>query len=256
MSEVYCEADIQYMNAPLRTKICNARQSDDFSWRTNGFELIHHETSATDWDHDLARYSQEIRELALNLSGADHIMWFPSIERSPRARELSEDYAPIQFAHSDYTETYYDMIKNTDHPYRAILQSSIDASGITEDDIQGATRILTLQFWRNIGAGNADYPLALCDARTVRRRNLEPVLVEDYGGVPTRFEAFAVTSSRLHRWYTYPAMQIDELLVFRAYDSDLAEQEQPFWTPHTAFLDPHGDTPRRSIESRAICLFS
>ncbi len=255
MSNRYCEADIQYMNAPLRTKVRNAR-NENFSWQKNGFELIRHETAVTDWDNDMERYSREIRELALNLSGADHIMWFPSLERSPRAREVSEDYAPIQYAHSDYTETYYDMIKNPDHPYRAILQPSIDASGITENDIQGATRILTLQFWRNIGEGNPDYPLAFCDCRTVLRRNLEPILVEEYGGVPTRFESFAVTRSRRHRWYTYPAMKVDELLVFRAYDSDLAERKEPFWTPHTAFHDPHGDTPRRSIESRAICLFS
>jgi hypothetical protein len=53
-------------------------------------------------------------------------------------------------------------------------------------------------------------------------------------------------------------MTKDELAVFRAYDSDLAAQGLPFWTPHSAFHDTSVDAtpePRESFEIRAICLF-
>ena len=54
-------------------------------------------------------------------------------------------------------------------------------------------------------------------------------------------------------------MERDEVVVFRAYDSERAEAGQPFWTPHSAFIDPVAgpDAPtRESIEMRAICLFN
>ena len=60
------------------------------------------------------------------------------------------------------------------------------------------------------------------------------------------------------RWYTFPSMTRDEVVMFRAFDSDLVDRGEPFWTPHSAFRDPTaGDDapPRASIEMRAICLF-
>ena len=53
-------------------------------------------------------------------------------------------------------------------------------------------------------------------------------------------------------------MTVDEVVLFRAYDSDRAQQGLPFWTPHTAFADPTAgdDAPaRQSVELRAICMF-
>ena len=47
-------------------------------------------------------------------------------------------------------------------------------------------------------------------------------------------------------------------VAFRAYDSDRVAKGEPFWTPHSAFVDPTvpADAPaRESLEMRAICLF-
>ena len=83
--------------------------------------------------------------------------------------------------------------------------------------------------------------------------------VESYGGEQTQFDAFALVggeSVHENRWYTYPSMTADEVLMFRAYDSDLVAAGKPFWTPHCSFENPlvH-DVPRSSVEMRAICLF-
>jgi hypothetical protein len=134
------------------------------------------------------------------------------------------------------------------------------ATCIIADDVEKARRILTLQFWRNIGPAVMDYPLCFCDSRSVTRDELSPILVAEYGGLTTQFEAFAVNPPKndAHKWYTFPAMKPDEVVVFRAFDSDRVTSGKPFWTPHSAFLDPTAPAPapaRESIEMRAICLF-
>lgn len=83
--------------------------------------------------------------------------------------------------------------------------------------------------------------------------------MKSYGGVNTEFDAFALLATdkaQDNRWYTYPSMTQDEVLVFRAYDSQMAAREEHFWTPHCAFTNPIVEgVARCSVEMRAICLF-
>ena len=62
-------------------------------------------------------------------------------------------------------------------------------------------------------------------------------------------------NSDSHRWYFYPKMNRDEVVMFKTYDSN----EKPFMpTLHSAFDDPTSNenaSPRESIEVRAICFF-
>ena len=54
-------------------------------------------------------------------------------------------------------------------------------------------------------------------------------------------------------------MTKDETLLFRTYDSALAERGEAFWTPHSAFLDPAiapGTARRASVEMRVLCLWA
>lgn len=248
---------------PHDVDILDGRKLDDLSWEENGFELIRHASKVEDWSTvaETTVHDDEIGALARELTGCDTVLYYPGLVRNEANARESADLAPIQFVHSDYTEAYREMIEDDDHPYRAILAPSMARAGVSGDDIRRARRILTLQFWRNIGPARMRHPLAFCDARTVRRDELQPLLVEEYGGVPTAFYSFAVsapTTSAEHRWVTFPEMTPDEVVVFRAYDSERVERGQPFWTPHSAFADPVvGDDapPRESVEMRAICLF-
>ena len=166
-----------------------------------------------------------------------------------------------ELVHSDYTESYRAMIEDPAHPYHHILEPSMRRAGVTGAEIRQAQRILTLQLWRNVGAPNVDYPLCFCDARTVARTELVPIRVSEYGGLKTEFDAFAVlppSGDQPHAWYVFPNMTPDEVVVFRAYDSDRAAAGEPFWTPHVSFRDPNQGAdaiPRTSLEMRAICLF-
>ena len=59
-----------------------------------------------------------------------------------------------------------------------------------------------------------------------------------------------------HRWYYFPKMQMDEMLLFKQFDSDTALPGR--MTFHTAFVGPtvRPDAPERhSIECRAFLFF-
>ena len=118
-----------------------------------------------------------------------------------------------------------------------------------------------LQFWRNIGDPQPDRPFALCDARSVARAELGSVVVPEYGGMRLEFEAyfaFAPEDPSRHRWFTFPALTINEVIAFRTYDSRCEDEGRAFWTMHSAFVDPtapDGAAQRESVEMRVLCLF-
>ena len=263
---VYCSTQINYAGlegpTPFDVEIYDARQSEDFSLSNNGFELQILESAVEDWT-DLAEVERchydEVTVWAKAQTGCEAVLFFPAILRNPKAQAESDDYAPILFAHSDYTENYKDMIGQLDHPYHRILKPSIERAGIAPESIADISRVLTLQLWRNVGPKETSHPLCVCDPNTVPREQLAPVRVESYGGAETQFDAFALVAGEyveMNRWYTYPAMAHNEVMVFRAYDSDLVKAGKPFWTPHCSFENPNVvGVPRSSVEMRAICLF-
>lgn len=266
---LYCRAPLNYAKGveltPVEVDIYNGRDEVGLSWQENGFELLEFPSEVTDWN-DPAQletvHYDETERLARELTGCDWVLYYPTLVRSPTAAKESEDYAPVQAVHSDYTETYWKMIANPDHPYHAILKPSMDRAGVGVAEIANAKRIATLQFWRSIGPTEMDFPMCFADSRSVKREGLFPFLVEEYGGVPARFESFVgmlTETTSEHRWFTFPQMTRDESVLFCCYDSDRVEQGLPFWTLHTAFSDPTLGTaaqPRESIESRAVCIFA
>ena len=263
----YCRAKLNYFDgpaiAPTEVEILDGRRSGPLSWAENGFELVEHASKVEAWDAidvDSVHY-EEIGALAREFTGCDDVVYYEALLRSPETAAQSEDLAPVQLVHSDYTEGYWAMIQDDAHPYRKVLAPFMERAGVTGEDIRRARRVVTLQFWRNVGPTRMSHPLAFCDGRTVPRSLLTPVLVPEYGGVPTGFESFVVAAPSdpaEHRWYTFPAMNEREVVVFRAFDSDRVAAGEPFWTPHSAFADPTvpADAPARvSLEMRAVCLF-
>ncbi len=265
----YCTTTLNYGNGderqPVAVTIGNAREAiKTLPFDSCGFTLLEHRSEVNDWQdemHVADVHMAEIKQLACEYSGCDHALVYPPIVRSPQSARAKADYAPIEFVHSDYTDEYRAMIEDPERPYGALIAPALETVGVRRDEIVDADRVLMLQFWRNVGAKRPDYPLALCDANTVPRSHLFPFLVPEYGGIWLEFEAFGVhppADPEEHDWYTFPALQHDEVVVFRTYDSCCVEENRPFWTPHSAFRDPHAgpDAPQReSVEMRALCLF-
>jgi len=60
-----------------------------------------------------------------------------------------------------------------------------------------------------------------------------------------------------HRWFYFPAMRPDEVIVFKTFDS--ATDGRARFTPHAAFKDPTSpaDAPhRQSIDARLFAFFN
>lgn len=267
-NRVYCEAELNYAQGedrvPVKLPVYDGRAvRNQLDYDVHGFVLKDHESAVTDWT-DAAHLDQvhgrECRELALKVTGCDRTLCYPSLVRSPSTAREHNDYAPIEFVHSDFTEDYLGMIREPGRPYRAFIEPLLEQQGLAHADLTNASRVALIQFWRNTGDVHPDFPLAMCDATTTRREDLGIILVPEYGGQKLQFETFFSFMPEVgtHRWYTFPELTDNEVIAFRTYDSQQASAGRPFWTLHSAFRDPtaYPDAPRReSVEMRVLCLW-
>ena len=263
----FCRTTLAYIpragtSTPSETPILDGRAAELPGWQESGFQLMHHASAVTDWSHDdeIARvHYGEIREFAKQQTGCDHALLASHIRRSPEAAKKHKDFSPIPFVHSDFADSYGDLLREM---YRTGERSELlEQSGLSPEDVAGARRIMILQFWRNIGPAKMDMPLAFCDARSMTRDDIQPFPVQNYGGSGFDFEALAIVAPAEpadHHWYVFPEMRPDEVAVFRTYDTDMVASGDVYWTPHSAIRDPEvepGSPARESIELRATCVF-
>ncbi len=87
-------------------------------------------------------------------------------------------------------------------------------------------------------------------------------MLPEYGGFRVDSQFYAVrppSGSEPDRWYTFPDLTTSEAVALRTYDSRCIDEGRPFWTPHSAFRDPHVRSAdkryRESVEMRVLCLW-
>lgn len=266
----YCRARMNYLSrrdpalpVAREVDILDARVAAP-GYAAAGFTCLHHDSAVRDWTDadELARvHAKEIAALAREFSGADRVVVYPPIVRSPRTAADQADYAPIEYVHSDFTEDYLPMLRGPERAYRRFIEPVLAAHGLDRSVLDRAERVALLQFWRNTGAAWPDRPFALCDKRCVSRSRLQAALVDSYGGLRLEFESFGVfapPADAPDRWYTWPGLTDGEVLLFHTYDSALVAAGEAFWVPHSAFHDPcvDADAPcRESVEMRTLCLW-
>jgi len=266
---VYCRAEMNYLGSvereAIEVDILDGRaglESRDFD--ECGFTMRTHSSAVTDWtdqQHIHEVHGPEVLAFAEEFTGCDAAVVYPPILRGPEMAAVTPDYAPIEFVHSDFTTDYKAMITDPKRSYQQFLEPRLAAHGMAPADVRGASRLMVLQLWRNTGQVTPDFPLAVLDPRSIDPDRLRPFLVESYGGVhELQFETYGIASPPADvpdRWYTFPSLEREEVLVFRTYDSARADSGLPFWTPHSAFRDPHAPPgpPRESTEMRALCIW-
>ena len=217
----------------------------------HGFCLVQHRTAA-----DLTRrrdvlrvYRREMSDLIRELTGATHAIAAPlpvirADERCP-IRSRSAVHRPIRFVHSDYTD--------------GAARHSIDGWLKEEDSPPecDGRRWAIYHAWRILSRPPHDTPLALCDARTTATYDMvkAETILDFPGSRRDRTETLLFRYSDRHRWFYFPDMTQDEVLVFRQFDSD---ERALGHVPHTAFREPscRADAPGRiSIELRVVAIF-
>jgi hypothetical protein len=225
--------------------IHDAREAaQDLALETNGFVLLKRPTACVNFsDPDEVKrvYYPEIEALVKELTDARRVLIFGDIVRSDSA-DTPDGRQPARGAHVDYDEATCRM-------WTEMLAGKEEA----DDLLKG--RFMLMNLWRPIRTVEKT-PLALCDASTVEKGDLNPSqIMSGLNGTAPTMSGYNLHYSPRHRWYYTPRMQPDEILAFKLCDSDRGRVQ---WTGHTAFDDPTSPPdarPRQSIEIRTISFF-
>jgi len=267
---VFCRANLNYLpregpggGGPSEVEIHDGRSADLPGWEECGFELLRHASSVPEWADDQIAgvHYVEMEELACKLTGADVALVSGHITRSPQDARRHHQLSPITFVHSDFAAGHDSLIRSSYRDPSERAAAALERNGISSEEVAEADRLLILQFWRNLGPAKMDHPIAFCDVRTVDPSDGVAFRVTDYAGTGFDFDALGIRAPEggsAHRWYAFPAMQRDEVVAFRTYDTDLVRTGGTYFTPHSAFRDPGvplDHPPRWSIELRATCLY-
>jgi hypothetical protein len=236
---------------------------------THGFVLVDHHSAVVDWLHPeevASVYYDELIEVCKEqypeashcfLQSGRHGSHFAGKrhtirEENPNAATQGWDTAGTpgadagvaMFVHNDMAAN---LKQATIDAFRAdklknLLVPAMKAAGLTVEELE-ASRFVLLNSWRNAGAEPIQrFPLTVCDQRSVANGDV-------LGG---RLGAYA---NPRHEWFMYPEQTLDELLLFKGFDSDQHPQFVP--TMHTSFDDPNspaGAKPRRSCDARLLLL--
>jgi len=237
--------------------VTNARDLPGLGLHESGFELVNSPSAVKnfyDCDEVITTYYAECKAIATRLTGAsttftyDHIIREPGKQwvgsgRDGSLRECGVESGGgyIGNVHMDYTD------RTTWDQYLGLHGEQVP------DD---ASHVYALNFWRPLSPSVDDNPLAVCDARTVSPQDLLEVDVYGYGAENYSWhdigiKTYSVSASEQQRWFYYPGMTPDDVLVIKSYDSDGVIGTT---CPHASFPhpDPQG-VPRRSIELRVLC---
>jgi hypothetical protein len=228
--------------------IRNARlRAGGFSLDREGFALTRHASAVGDFydDREIAAvYEPEVKDLIRRESGAVRVEIFDHTRRSAsldvqKARRIRE---PASIVHNDYTA-------------RSAPQRLRDHFPDAPDEAAAllGRRFAIVNVWRSLRGPVRTAPVALCDAARMASGDLvsvEPRAKDRIG------EIQHAVYNPTHRWYYFPALQPDEALLIKTYDS--ATDGRARFTLHTSFDDPAAPAnapPRESLETRCFVFF-
>ncbi|WP_315742937.1 MULTISPECIES: CmcJ/NvfI family oxidoreductase [unclassified Bradyrhizobium] len=214
-----------------------------FSLDREGFALVRHPTVVRDFynDKEVRSVYYPAAEAFLRATlRADRVVIFDHtvrkrVEGAPDVRD-GGPRQPSTRVHVDQTE----------HSGVNRVREHLGAEA--EDLLKGRVQVINL--WRPIRGPLRDMPLAMCDATTVAPDDL---VASDLIYPNRNGETYAVKYNPAHRWFYFPEMTTDEVLLLKCYDS--ATDGRTRFGPHTAFVDPvtpADAAPRESIELRTL----
>jgi hypothetical protein len=215
-------------------------QSDAFSIDREGFALVPHVTRTADLYDEVElknSYYPETEALLKAETGATKIVIFDHTIRTshnqPRGVGLPRE--AVLRVHNDYT------LKSGPQRVRDLVPDEAEA--------RLRKRFAIVNVWRPIVGPLQQFPLALGDAESLRA---EDVLATDLIYPDRVGEIYSIAYNPSQRWFYFPEMSRDEVVLIKTYDSDPARAR---FSAHGAFADPNFPDPkvlRESIEIRAL----
>lgn len=223
-----------------------------FDVDVHGFTLARHRSAVTDFtDPEQARevYRPEVTDLVQELLGADVVVSRGGVLRRSADPGSSGSQPQAGLVHCDYAP-------------EGAPRAAATAYAEAFPDGPGYRRAVASSTWRVFSPPPQDWPLALCDFRSVADTDglpntlyfVDDLPADPFGpvdGLEPVTHGSEFRRNPEHRWWYFPGMDRDEVLFFKFHDSD---RSRAWRVPHSAFHDPaSGATgPRHSIEFRTF----
>lgn len=211
-----------------------------------GYEVHPFEGGFTDFEHDdvvRERFYPQVVDFVRRHTGARRVVVFDHTLRRKRSQDIRTQTevqrAVVFMAHSDFTP-------------RSGPQRVRDIMGDEAEELLGR-RVAFYNVWKPLYDPVEEFPLGLCDARTV---DPEDFLIMHLKYRDRDGEIFALRHSPDHRWVYFPNMRPDQALLLKTYDSETDGRAR--FMGHSAFDDPTSPPdrkPRQSIEVRTMAFF-
>lgn len=212
----------------------------ELSLDKQGFVLVRHQTAVSNfYDEQEVRavYYPEVERLLKQATGATKVLVFAhDVRSSLKARQAEKGVRePVAAVHNDYT------IKSGPQHVRELLEPG-EAGERLKD------RFAEINVWRPIRGPVQGTPLAVCDSRSIAPKDLVPT--------DLKHEVYMVAFNPKHRWFYFPGMETNEVLLIKGFDS--MKDGRARFTAHAAFEDPAASSSapgRESIEARALVFY-
>jgi hypothetical protein len=208
---------------------------------TTGFVLDKLRSEVRDFRDDgqiRVTYYPEIEELVLRLTGAANVFTMGHVVRTEKPIDFNNAYA--RFVHCDYTASNADSIAKM-----VLEQHGSDLDPAQWDFVWYNT-------WQPFDREVQQNPLTLLDASSLKQEDLLDYL---YTGDGDANVSVMPVHREGHRFYFFPRMQTDEIMVFKQLET---RSKAGLPCPHTSFDDmtaPDDALGRRSVEVRVMCAF-
>ncbi|KAI6026551.1 hypothetical protein BKA83DRAFT_4244877 [Pisolithus microcarpus] len=202
-------------------------------------------TNFTDEEEIKEEYYPESVELIKKFTGATRVVIFDHTLRRRRPGENGADpknRQPVTQVHADQT-----MTASIARVHKHLPASDVPALL--------RCRFQIINLWRPISHPAVDWPLAVCDFRSLdTKTDLVPMALK----FPDREgEVYGIKYNPDHRWVYKSAMDPEDFVLLKCFDS-IQDGSVATLVPHTGFEDPKTpkDAPfRESIELRALVFY-
>lgn len=256
-SDVLDLANTNIVREPVAVELRNAwAELNGIGLDKQGFAVLRHRTDVADFRDTEALFGQYNREMAAlvrRVTGAALVLTpeMPVTRFSSDANSIKPGYV----AHVDFTQ---------DGVAARMLERGVD---ISSPELRRYSRFAIFQTWRALSGPGQDSTLALTDGRTIPasavveadfiryQQKLRSDGAEETGAGEPGYNQFGMCHANPdHRWYFFPRLERDELLIWKGIDSASPDTN----VLHSAVRDPSQAEapPRDSVEARVYAFFN
>eukprot|EP00543_Licmophora_paradoxa_P001222 CAMPEP_0202449096 /NCGR_PEP_ID=MMETSP1360-20130828/7856_1 /ASSEMBLY_ACC=CAM_ASM_000848 /TAXON_ID=515479 /ORGANISM="Licmophora paradoxa, Strain CCMP2313" /LENGTH=311 /DNA_ID=CAMNT_0049066915 /DNA_START=194 /DNA_END=1129 /DNA_ORIENTATION=+ len=235
----------------LEEDIYNGREDingQEADLHRNGFELTEMKVSGldnwTDIEQIRSKYLPQLEnKLREKIDGIEHIIFWHPMYRG-EGMDRSSNSAPLASSvHLDADIAAFELEELVELVTERSISPQENTSVIVRDALLSKNRFMIVNAWRNIN----DEPIMRAPLGLFLPNYTEPNQTYPWARLD-------VISSR---WYTFPFMSSEEVLMFKQYDRRL-DNPSDIWHCALRLMEEGGEeaNPRKSLDLRAFCILN